>query len=236
MDNIDWVYIILIIIAVLFIIWLCAGGRVYDYVGVDPLIPAESVDRSYVRSIAPGSICSSSKFEQIMSHRQLSELQRITAERDALMHAEGPKLLQLCNAKPKNMSNGEFMAKTIIQKIYGVPFKKIRPEWLRNPETGHNLELDMYSDNIVIDGVRHSIALEYCGIQHYVYPNKFFKTETDFKNQVRRDIYKREICDINGVFLVTVPYYIDTASMQQYIVDMIPASMLPPKYAAMQRR
>ena len=92
------------------------------------------------------------------------------------------------------------------------------------------LELDMYSDNIVIDGVKYKIALEYNGSHHVVYPNAFHKTEEEFKNQVRRDIYKREMCDLSGIFLIIVPHYIPIDKMKAYILRMIPDMLKPPKY------
>jgi hypothetical protein len=231
MDNIDWIYIILIFVVFIFIIWLFFGGNKHDYLGVDPIVPSHVIkNESYSRSIPAYSVCSSSKFEQLMSHRQLSELQRINMERDEMLQADSKKLLEICKNKPKKISDGEHFAKITIEKIYGVPFKKIRPDWLKNPETGRNLELDLYSDNVIIDGVKYCIAVEYSGLQHYQFPNKFWKSEKEFKNQIRRDIYKREMCDLNDVFLITVPYYISVNEMEKYIVSMIPESMLPRRY------
>ena len=108
--------------------------------------------------------------------------------------------------------------------------EKIRPSWLQNPETGANLELDLFSDNVVVNGVRYSVAIEYNGAQHYIFPNHFCKNEEQFKNQIKKDIYKREICDLNDVFLITVPYYIANDKMKQYIIENIPDVMLPSRY------
>jgi hypothetical protein len=63
-----------------------------------------------------------------------------------------------------------------------------------------------------------------------VFPNHFNKTEEQFKNQIKRDIYKREICNLNDVFLLTIPYYIGNDKMKQYIIDNIPDMMLPERY------
>ena len=45
-------------------------------------------------------------------------------------------------------------------------FKKVRPSWLINHETGFCLELDGYCKQL-------KLAFEYDGIQHHVYPNPF---------------------------------------------------------------
>ena len=121
-------------------------------------------------------------------------------------------------------------AKKILEKIYGVTFNKVRPNWLKNPETDRNLELDLFNENIIIDGTKYSIACEYSGSQHFIYPNGFHKNEQDFKNQLRRDIYKLEMCNLNDVFLLTIPYYISLDNMEAYILENIPNEMLPHKY------
>lgn len=229
-SNIDWIYFVVIIVIIIFIIWLFLGGKNHQYIGVSPLLEQESPNISHQRSQNLSNVCSSSKFERVMSFKQLNEVNRINMEREQMLNMNGQQLEEFCKTKPKNMSKGEHHAKMVIEEIYGIPFKKIRPDWLKNPETGANLELDLFSDNIIINGTKYSVAVEYCGIQHYIYPNKFFKTEQDFKNQLRRDMYKREICDLNDVFLITVPYYVATEDMKKYILGMIPEPLLPEKY------
>ena len=48
------------------------------------------------------------------------------------------------------MSRGERKCKRIIQKIFRKPFTKIRPDFLKNPETNRNLELDLYNEELKI--------------------------------------------------------------------------------------
>src|SRR5665648_209153 len=74
-------------------------------------------------------------------------------------------------------------------------FKTVRPNWLQNPRTGRCMELDGYCEDL-------SLALEYNGIQHYVWPN-FITTMTkdDFTEQRYRDQKKAEICTSRNICL-----------------------------------
>ena len=101
--------------------------------------------------------------------------------------------------KNNHMSKGEALCKQVIEEIYNAPFYCVRPDFLKNPETGRNLELDLYNDF-------HKVAVEYDGEQHYRFPNSFHKTREEFINQVRRDEYKIDMCDKHGIYLIRVPY------------------------------
>ena len=79
----------------------------------------------------------------------------------------------------------------------GAAWRKERPEWLRNPETGVPMELDMFCPAL-------RTAVEYNGRQHYEFPNGFHATRTEFEAQQRRDRAKAEICRAIGVRLVVV--------------------------------
>jgi len=84
-----------------------------------------------------------------------------------------------------------------------------RHDFLRNPETGRKLELDMmYSDGIM------NIAVEYQGKQHTEFPNYFYPdTElgrSNFEALQRRDRCKKKLCEENNVCLIEVPYTCDT--------------------------
>jgi hypothetical protein len=164
MEKLEWkkygyIYIIIILIVIIIAIWLIAGGKNYEFVGVNPLLEMNDINLSYRNSHALSRICSSSKFERSMSFKQLSEISRLTKEREELLNANSEELKKICAKKPKNMSKGETYAKIIIEEIYGTRFTKIRPDWLKNPETGANLELDLFNDNVVVNGVLYSVAI-----------------------------------------------------------------------------
>ena len=50
------------------------------------------------------------------------------------------------------------------------------------------------------------LLVEYNGIQHYEYPNFFHHTKQDFKEQVERDVLKKDLAKSNGWELLVVPY------------------------------
>ncbi len=118
------------------------------------------------------------------------------------------------NNKP---SKGEAICKQVIEDIYGAPFFCVRPDFLKNPETGRNLELDLYNDF-------YKIAVERNGEQHSVYPNRFHKTEEEFIKQVRRDEFKVDMCDKHGIYLITVPHTVknDYNEIRKYIEYYLP--------------
>lgn len=110
----------------------------------------------------------------------------------------------------KNDSKGEIECRQILETLFNRPFPKIRPNFLKNPKTGRNLELDCYNAEL-------KIALEYNGKQHYT-PHAFFHDSTKkFNAQVDRDNFKRQICKRRGILLIEVPYF--TKNKDAFIVS-----------------
>lgn len=120
--------------------------------------------------------------------------------------------------RKKFLSRGEKLCCSVMEKIYGVPFISVRPNWLRNPETGENLELDCYNQEL-------QLAVEYNGEQHYNWPNFTNQSYEAFINQVRRDTFKMETCDRNGVYLITVPYKVKYDDIPSYIMSYLPETI-----------
>lgn len=116
------------------------------------------------------------------------------------------------------MSRGERLCCQTMERIYGVPFTSQWPHWLRNPETGKLLELDCYNADL-------KIAVEYNGEQHYKWPNFTNQSYQQFINQVRRDKLKFDICDKNGVYLITVPYIVSYDRILSYIMSLLPETI-----------
>ena len=87
-------------------------------------------------------------------------------------------------------------------------FKKVRPSWLINHETGFCLELDGYCKQL-------KLAFEYDGIQHHVYPNPFHKSKEEFNRQRKRDEMKDRKCKIHGTTLIRIKY--DVRDLEDYI-------------------
>lgn len=113
--------------------------------------------------------------------------------------------------KPRKFgSKGEQITCETLESVYGKPFPTVRPNFLKNPETNRNLELDCFNDKL-------RLAAEYSGEQHYNFPNRFHKTRQEFMKQVRRDRLKAEICELQGIHLITVPWTI----VHQLIPDFV---------------
>lgn len=113
----------------------------------------------------------------------------------------------------------EEQCRAILESLYpGHKFPSTRPEWLINPRTGERLELDGYCPEL-------HLAFEYNGEQHYVYPNKFHSSKEKFLDYKARDIIKRILCDIHGVYLLVIPYTIPVVSLRSYIKAYLPESL-----------
>jgi hypothetical protein len=93
-------------------------------------------------------------------------------------------------------TRGEKLTRYCFEKFFDCDFKKIRPDWMRNPQTNYPLELDGYNENM-------NLAFEHQGIQH----EKDCPTSNRFYNpkQLVRDEIKREKCKERGITLIEVP-------------------------------
>nr|QBK92774.1 MAG: restriction endonuclease [Pithovirus LCPAC401] len=115
-------------------------------------------------------------------------------------------------------SKGETECVRVLEKLFDREFKRVRPPFLKSPETGRNLELDCYNEEL-------KLAIEYNGRQHYKYPSFPGFTEDQFKAQLQRDQFKRERCNELGIFLITVPYHIGISDIEEYIVRLLPYTL-----------
>lgn len=113
--------------------------------------------------------------------------------------------------KKKQWNKTENMCRKIIENIYNKPFPSVRPDFLKSPMTGKNLELDCYNEEL-------KIALEYNGKQHYSYTPHFHKHKKNFYSQVHRDDWKRKKCRELGIRLIEIPYWIEKIDLKDYII------------------
>jgi hypothetical protein len=121
------------------------------------------------------------------------------------------------NKKP---SRGEKILREVLEEIYGVPFPTVRPDFLKNPETGCNLELDCYNDELRIAG-------EYNGEQHYVFPNYFHGNDIDkFKSLLGRDKFKFKTCRKLDIYLIIVPYTVPLRDIKQFVIKNLPEAAM----------
>ncbi len=99
-----------------------------------------------------------------------------------------------------NQRSYEQRIKKILSNYFQTSFVKIRPEWLKNPLTNRNLELDIYSPEL-------NIAIEYQGAMHTKFVGHFHKSKQEFENQVIRDMIKSKKCKERGIKLVCIHHY-----------------------------
>lgn len=136
----------------------------------------------------------------------------------------------ITNSKPKRKDNyqtdkrnrdskGEIECRRVLENWLKKPFNKTRPDILRNPVTSdlsssNNLELDCYNEEL-------KLAVEYNGIQHYVFTPFFHKSKDAFHNQKYRDHIKREACEKAGILLIEVPYTVKIENIENFLKNEI---------------
>ena len=112
----------------------------------------------------------------------------------------------------KGDSKGELECRRVLEKLFHRPFDKARPNFLNNPVTGgnFNLELDCYNKDL-------HLAVEYQGVQHCKYVPYFHKNKETFMNQQYRDELKRRMCKDNLITLIEVPYTVKVENIEEYL-------------------
>lgn len=99
-----------------------------------------------------------------------------------------------CPECSKKTFVGQERTRIIFQTQFNKPFPSIRPDWLKNPATGRNLELDGYCEDL-------KLAFEYQGRQHTSDDTEF---GSDYTSQLERDQYKVQTCRDHGITLVLI--------------------------------
>lgn len=123
-----------------------------------------------------------------------------------------------CNIKagsgcPK-CNNGTSKVEEAVRDIFESKFNKrfptARPEFMKNPETKMNLELDGYCKEL-------KLAFEYDGEFHYK-DNPYRRG--DLENRVKLDNLKDTLCKNSGVKLIRIPYT-EKNNLENYIDSKI---------------
>jgi len=110
-------------------------------------------------------------------------------------------------------SRGEMSCREFVEFYFQKPFVKVRPDFLKNPVTGENLELDIFNEDLML-------AIEYNGAQHYHYNSFMHKNSRDrFQNQQYRDLIKKDLCQKQGITLVIVPYTVEEDDISSFLFE-----------------
>jgi hypothetical protein len=207
----SWKFWLILIVIILLVLWLFLGrrGTKKEFVGIKPLLVKEDITAYREMINEPYEVSFIDEEEKPMTIKYVP-----TYKIDNRGKME-PPVEMVKNQRRVFRSRGEELCCQIMEKIYGVPFSNMRLSCLRNPESGCNLEIDCYNETL-------KIGVEYNGEQHYIYPNKFHRTREEFISQVRRDQYKVETCDREGIYLITVPYNVELNKIEEYIRFHLP--------------
>ncbi len=96
----------------------------------------------------------------------------------------------------------ELIAVKAAEHLFGKPFKKVRPKWLKT-DSGTLLELDGFNKEL-------KIAIEYNGKQHYYRIKHFQRSDEEFIKRIDYDILKEKLCTERGIHLISIPFYVST--------------------------
>lgn len=99
-----------------------------------------------------------------------------------------------CTVCSEQIYIGQERTRKIFEILFKTNFPSIRPDWLKNPATKRNLELDGFNQEL-------SIAFEFQGRQHFDANTQFYD---DYDKQTKRDELKKELCKTFGVNLIEI--------------------------------
>jgi hypothetical protein len=102
----------------------------------------------------------------------------------------------------------ENIVRDLLEAKLSISLKKAR---FFMPNRGY-FEFDGYNEE-------HKIAFEYHGYQHYIYPNRWHKTEDAFNKAKQRDKDKEQYCIDNNIKLIIIPYT-EENKLKQYISNI----------------
>jgi hypothetical protein len=132
--------------------------------------------------------------------------------------SKSPPAAQTFTPPLHNESRGERTCRQALEYMFQQPFPRCRPDFMRNPETGRNFELDCYSAPL-------KFAVEYNG------PHHLEGSVEEVYKTAKRDEQKLDMADAAGVFVLTVqqsgPHAVRHHDIPRYIYDNLPTSILP---------
>jgi hypothetical protein len=125
--------------------------------------------------------------------------------------------IPLRRKKKKRINKTEEKCREIFQRIFQRPFPSIRPDWLKSPATGRNLEIDGFCPDIETS-LGKGLGFEYNGIQHSKYTTHFHrKGPQEFDYQCAKDDWKNAKCKDLGITLINIPHDISPHDLERHI-------------------
>ena len=112
-----------------------------------------------------------------------------------------------------NTGISERICRAYFRQLFGKPFPRLRPEWLRNMD-GNLMELDGYCEEL-------RLAFEHQGEQHYTTNYRFVNSKQLLKRK-KDDKEKVRLCQQNRVRLIAIPELFSRTKLedlQQFIYD-----------------
>lgn len=103
----------------------------------------------------------------------------------------------------------EEIARTTFEQVFGIPFLKERPSWLRNSR-GRQMELD--GANLPF-----GVAFEYQGVQHFELGTHYVTSESALSQRRLDDELKIDLCRKHGVSLVVLTYEMERTGFSKEI-------------------
>ena len=122
--------------------------------------------------------------------------------------------------KPRKLNKHEERCREIFEGIFGVEFKSCRPEWLENPVTHKNLELDGFSP-LIKTKIGKGLAFEYDGQQHARFTPRFQSHPDEFVYQCKKDSWKDLRCKEEGILLIRIPSFVAFQDLERFIKQKI---------------
>lgn len=211
--NIETIGIILLIVFILYLV-LWNGDR-------DIITGAKRIDSDYEYSSDEDSDSDDSSDDEPTSFiGKIAQAMRNT-----------PKYKSNRKHKQKRINKHEEKCRMIFQSIFRKKFKSVRPNWLKNPVTNRNLELDGYCPDIRTK-IGMGLAFEYDGEQHAKYNKHFHRRGVpDFVYQRKKDNWKDARCKELGILLIRIPHYIAYDELYSYIIAQMKKHGLGPAMA-----
>jgi len=126
-------------------------------------------------------------------------------------------------ARPKRprFNKHEERCREIFENIFRAKFKSIRPNLLKNPVTGKNLELDGFCPHIKTP-LGKGLAFEYDGAQHSKYNKHFHRAgPNEFLYQVKKDEWKDIRCKEENILLIRIPHFVAYEDLQRFITNKL---------------